>query len=145
MPTSQQKDERLHLQYQTAQGSAQHHDSLAWTTTGIVWGANLVLLGFVLASFTQGKVKVLSTIMSVLGILLIAAVWRFVRIWQCVRLRKYNVCQQIEESEEFEHSHHLGEKSDYPSGEMSLWYGVISVAFLLTWLGIIVMLWCPAS
>ena len=35
-------NQSLLVEYQAAQDSAQHHDSLVWTTTGIIWGAGLV-------------------------------------------------------------------------------------------------------
>ncbi len=40
----------LLVEYQTAQDSAEHHDALLWNVTAIIWGANLVLIGFVLQS-----------------------------------------------------------------------------------------------
>jgi hypothetical protein len=50
----------LFLEYDKAQDSAQHHDTLLWTSVSFIFGGMLVLLGFVLNSLdTPGPKDVL--------------------------------------------------------------------------------------
>lgn len=43
----------LMLEYEKAQDSAEHHDSLGWTSVSFVFGGMLVLLGFALGSMEK--------------------------------------------------------------------------------------------
>ena len=136
--------DRTELEYQTAQESAHHHDQLIWTTAGIVWGASLVLLGFVLSGLAEESGRVVRTAIASFGLILICVVWRFMLVWRAVRNRKYEVCWSIEELPGFQQKHHSREKRDYPRGTMTKWYGVVSVLFIGVWLMVIIGLWCPA-
>jgi hypothetical protein len=137
-----QTPDRTELEYQTAQDSAQHHDQLLWTTTGIIWGGSLVLLGLVLASPAEGSTRVIRTVIALFGLVLICVLWRFAFVWRSLRNRKYEVCKAIEEQPGFLHKHHQRESRKYPAGTMTWWYGAVSVGFILVWLFVIVGLWC---
>ena len=140
-----QAPDRTELEYQTAQDSAHHHDQLLRTTAGIIWGGSLVLLGFALSGQSEGSSRVLRTIIAAFGLGLICIVWRFALVWRAVRNRKYEVCRAIEALPGFIHKHHLREGREYPAGLMTRWYGIVSVAFILVWLFVIVSLWCPMA
>ena len=136
--------DRTELEYQTAQDSAQHHDQLIWSTAGIVWGASLILLGFVLSGLTDDQGRIVRTIIAVFGLILIGVVWSFALIWRGVRNRKYEACWAIEEQGGFQQRHHSRERRDYPKRSMTILHGLVSVLFIGVWLLVIISLWCPA-
>ena len=133
------------LEYQTAQNSAQHHDQLVWTTTGILWGASLIILGFVLTGIDSTSVpRILLTAVSVLGITLVLVLWRFVHIWRGVKLRKYAVCRDLEELQgsPFMKKHHSTEHGKYPSRfRMMPCHATVSALFVVVWLVVIMAVW----
>jgi hypothetical protein len=135
-------------EYQTAQQSAEHHDQLVWSTTGILWGASLVLLGFVLSRISDPPVpRVLLTVTSALGVFLLAILSRCVWIWQHVKRRKYAVCHQLEGShaELLPNKHHTAEKEHWPNCfKMTALYYTLMGLFALVWVYVIVALWCPS-
>src|SRR5438093_874597 len=72
----------LLVEYQKAQDSAEHHDSLVWNITSLNWVGSAVLMGFVLNGIdaqltTSHKVALLS--IAGVGVLLSSLVWRWVR------------------------------------------------------------------
>src|SRR5437868_1978529 len=80
--------------YQQAQQSAEHHDTLLWEVTYIIWGSTTLLLGFVLEAIAQEPV--LSMLTAVLSIILSWMVWHFTRRFQQYRDLKYKICKEIE-------------------------------------------------
>jgi hypothetical protein len=87
--------EALLVEYQSAQDSAQHHDNLVWTTTGIIWGSSLILLGFVITSLNTPPLKLVITASSILGLLLCIYVWLAALQFASVRNQKYSRCKKI--------------------------------------------------
>jgi len=63
-------NDALLVEYQAAQGSAEHHDNLVWTVTSTMWGASLILLGFTLDQVGKPGLGALITVISLLGIFL---------------------------------------------------------------------------
>ena len=141
MSSEQDQSDRIEIEYQTAQDSAHHQDQLIWTTTGILWTANVIFLGFVLSGLGKDGVRLVLSVLCFLGAFLTAMVWRFSLIWREVRNRKYKVCQAIEQSGGFVHKHHTAEETAYPKGSMTKWYRVVSVVFILVWVFIAVAVW----
>lgn len=45
-PTPRPTESVLLVEYEQAQSSAQHHDSLVWTVSNALWAISLVLFGF---------------------------------------------------------------------------------------------------
>jgi 4-amino-4-deoxy-L-arabinose transferase-like glycosyltransferase len=126
--------EALLVEYQAAQDSAQHHDSLVWTTTGIIWGAGLVLIGFVIENMNDPRLKVSIIATSVLAILLLVYLWVMALTLGSVRNQKYARCKEIEKVFQFEqHS-----KLRYPNRSGRIFYGVIMVVFIVSWILIII-------
>lgn len=60
----------LLVEYQAAQDSAHHHDNMLWSTTSIMWGASLLVIGFVLQHLEDATLRPLITALSVLGLVL---------------------------------------------------------------------------
>jgi hypothetical protein len=90
------EEEILLVEYQAAQSSAEHHDTLVWTVTSIIWAGNLVLLGLVLNVIDKTELKCLISIFSAVGILLCVSVWIFAGQFRKIKLSKYKRCVEIE-------------------------------------------------
>ena len=119
-------------EYLAAQDSAQHHDNLIWTATGLVWTDNFVLLGFIIQSTSSGDTGLFVPLASFLGALLTAAAWRMVLVWNEVMNAKYRRCRELEV--QLRMNQHRAVEAIYPRGEMKFWYGLVSVIFLVAWL-----------
>jgi hypothetical protein len=122
-------------EYKLAQASAEHHDRLLWSTTGIVWSASLVLLGLVIKDLRAIPESSPRVLLSVLGIALTAGIWWMTSIWNTVMRIKYHRCQELEVTFHF-HQHRNVERA-YPRGGMTVLYGLISLILLGTWLGVL--------
>ncbi len=139
---TQGEKEIIAVEYQKAQDSAEHHDSLVWTTTSIIWGASLVLLGFVLQAITPGKesplihIKILMTLICIFGIMLIRVVCKCMNIFAKVREKKYEKCKELELSLGFSQHRKM---EYYPKGKMRLLYVTITRWFYVIWVAVIII------
>jgi hypothetical protein len=66
---------RAEFAYEMAQQSAEHHDTMLWEVTYIIWGSTTLLLGFVLEAIKQEPL--LSLITAVLSMFLSIMVLAF--------------------------------------------------------------------
>jgi hypothetical protein len=96
-PTDKPDLQALLVEYEKAQDSAQHHDSLLWTSVSFIFGGMLVLLGFVLDSLDKKEAKSILWIVSVLGILLTVVAVLIAFQFNRVKQFKYDRCREIEE------------------------------------------------
>ena len=135
------KPEHLIEEYKLAQSSAEHHDKLLWSTSGLVWGASLILLGYVSKDHSLSNKGIPIVFVSLLGIALTIAVWWMTYIWNTVMGIKYKRCQQIEE--ELGLHQNIDLEKVYPKGRMKWLYAVVSIFFLWTWLTILLNNLCP--
>jgi hypothetical protein len=86
----------LLVEYEKAQDSAEHHDSLGWTSISFVFGGMLVLLGFALGSMEKQESQGVLRFVGWLGIgLTIAAVVVALQFNRITRF-KYDRCREIE-------------------------------------------------
>jgi hypothetical protein len=129
--------EVLLVEYQAAQASAQHNDNLVWTITGIIWGGMLVLFGFVLGNLHNSDLKIILTLLSILGISLTIAVWRFAFQLNSVMKQKYERCKNIEK----QLGMHQHRDLKYSLRTQRIIYGIITVFFVITWLSVILIIW----
>lgn len=126
-------NQALLVEYQAAQDSAQHHDALVWTTTGIIWGAGLVLIGFVIQNMNDPHLKLSIIATCVLAILLLVYLWVMALQLGSVKNQKYARCKEIESIFSFtQHS-----KLRYAKNSGRIFYGVVMVVFITTWVIII--------
>jgi VanZ family protein len=120
----------LLIEYQAAQDSAQHHDTLIWSITSVVWGASLLMLVFLLGQTPNPSFKYIVAFLSVLGILLNIMVWKYTYQLSKVKIHKYDRCKAIEKQ--------LGLKQhttlQYPAGRYKKWYSIVMVLFILLWI-----------
>ena len=64
-------------EYSAAQASAQHHDTLVWTVTNVLWALSILLFGFSISVLDKpfakiDGIRVLLTFLCVVGIALLS-------------------------------------------------------------------------
>jgi hypothetical protein len=130
-PANQLDDEMIGRIYELAQQSAEHHDTLVWEATYIVWGSTTLLLGFVLEAIDQQPFLCLIT--ALLSIFMTLMVQRLALSFRKVRNRKYAICQEIEGALAFKWKQHQEMNTAYPKGTQTRWYIATTVVFVLIW------------
>jgi hypothetical protein len=129
--------EVLLAEYDKAQDSAQHHDNAVWSVTNVTWAAMMVLLGFVISNIEKAELRIIITLSSVLGLLLVCFQWENHRVCRNVKLQKYRRCKEIEKE--------LGMKQHtelvYRGGYLSTLYRTISVLFIFAWFYVLGYVW----
>lgn len=83
-------------EYQSAQESAEHHDTIAWTVTSVLYGASLLLLASLLQRGTVVGAEVLVLLCSALGVVLAILAFRLRSSLRSVFKYKYQRCKDIE-------------------------------------------------
>jgi hypothetical protein len=126
--------ERLAIEYQKAQDSAEHHDNLLWTVTSIIWAGNLVLLGLVLDSIKNIDLRIVLIILSVFGILLVISMFLIAILLGNVKRQKYKRCKELEEILGFKQHKEL----KYPNCLQTLLYFFITIIFIIVWIAVMV-------
>jgi hypothetical protein len=127
----------LLAEYQAAQSSAQHHDGLIWPATSIVWGANLVILGFILQNLSTLTLKPLTTLLCLLAIVLDITVWIFACQYAKIKNQKYDRCKVIEEKIGFRQHRDVS----HPPGFQRVLYAIVMLIFLFTWGAVLWEIW----
>lgn len=94
---SEERQRALLVEYTAAQNSAQHHDSLVWTTVGLVLSAELILLGFVIQNFNNPQVSWIIILASALALILLVFLLITYSYLRSVRNQKYRRCKELEE------------------------------------------------
>ncbi len=108
--------------------------------TSTMWGASLVLMGFIINNITrlnQTAFRITLTALSILGILLSCFVWIFARQLNSVKNQKYARCHQIEEKLNMYQNRDLR----YKKGSQKFLYSVVMIVFLLIWFVIVYAIW----
>jgi hypothetical protein len=119
--------------YEMAQQSAEHHDTVLWEATYIVWGSTTLLLGFVLEAIDQQPALCLIT--AVLSIFMTIMVLVLALSFRKVRNRKYAICREIENALSFQWKQHQEmEGPIYPKGIQTRWYVGATFVFVVVWL-----------
>jgi len=129
--------EVLLAEYQAAQASAQHHDNLVWTLTSIIWGGMLVLFGFVLGNLDSVNLRLILTLLSILGITMTVAVWLFTLQLNSIKRQKYQRCKTIETSLGMLQHREL----KYSSKLQRIIYSIITILFVIAWLSVLWVVW----
>jgi hypothetical protein len=118
------------VEYQAAQASAEHHDVLLWSVTSTVWGASLILLGFVLGNLNEATLRPLISFLSVMGVVLSVFVWLSAWQFRSLKIQKYLRCKQIETSFNF----HQHTDVRYPGRIAWIFYCVVMCFFVIGWI-----------
>lgn len=125
--TAEQCQHKL-VEYEMAQHSAEHHDSLVWSVSTLTWGVSSVLLGFVLSNITDNGLGVVILLFCFIGIFLILCSWMFSRQFRSIRNQKYRRCKELEQ--ELGLSQHTN--TVHKNGSQSAMYSVIMLLFITT-------------
>jgi hypothetical protein len=131
---SKRRESVLLVEYQKAQDSAQFHDGLVWTSTGITWALSLVLMGFTLNNL-RSQIPV--TAFSIIGILLICFQWEVQRIFRSVKKQKYERCKEIEGPFDMRNHSMLV----YESGGQTFLYRLVCASMIAGWLAVLYASW----
>ena len=125
--------------YERAQDAAFHSDEVMWQITAIIWGANTVLLGFVLDAMHTRSVLAL-IVSSVVGMVLTAFVARVCAVAKVAKSVGFEICRTIEKHSDFPEHLRLHTRIDkrYPRGFGRRWVYGISITFGLLWLGVLI-------
>lgn len=133
-------DEKKFLtEYSKAQDSAEHHDTLIWTSTGVACAANIALLIFVIRKETFLNYPITSTLLGLLGMLLIGSVWFLADALIALKKRKYDRCKELERK--FGFKQHLNESKHYPAGRQRGFYNLCMASILIIWGFILGLIW----
>ena len=122
------------VEYQSSQSSAQHHDSLVWTSRGMIWSAELILLGFVIQSIDKPQLKHSIIATCILALILIIYLWITSFSLRNIVNQKYDRCKEIEE--ELELKQHLSLKNKKNLGTIS--FSIVMSVYLATWIVVLV-------
>lgn len=117
-------------EYQKAQDSAQHHDSIIWTATGVVWVGNIALFAFVFSIMQNLKSSTFLIILSALGILMTLSMLFLSLIRMKTLKQKYDRCIKLEECYGFEQNKNL----KYRAGLQKISHIITTLAFIVAWL-----------
>ena len=131
-----EKTQIMLVEYQKAQDSAEHHDSVKWTVTSIAWAANLILMGIVVDSLEEASDdRLLLALASVVGLssLVFSAIVWFVL--SKVMRDKYKKCAEIEK--ELGMTQHTNQQSSYSAGIITSLHAAITVVLSGVWVSIL--------
>jgi len=136
-PENPERNNNLRIEYQKAQDSAEHHDSLLWYVTSIVWSGNLVVLGQIATCTKTDSSGILVLLVSVLALVLNLFLWAAAFQFRWIRIQKYKYCKQIEDML----PGMLGQHRNlcYPPGVMWTLYCFVMVLFLIVWFALLLM------
>ena len=132
-------EDKFLTEYEKAQDSAEHHDTLIWTATGVACAANIALLIFVLKEDMLLNHPFASTLLGILGVLLIICVWVLASVLINLKNRKYNRCKYIETI--FGFRQHRDVDSYYPKGLQKKVYYACLLMFILVWFALLLIAW----
>jgi hypothetical protein len=130
-PTSVQS---IEWQYDQALRIAHHSDGIIHEVAAIVWGANTLLLGFILEVPCESNNQKLVVVVSIVGLLMslyVPLVHILVKRGQKIA---YETCQDIEKDLSFKYKLHTAIDAAYPKWKPG-WVAVLvlTVVFVFTW------------
>jgi hypothetical protein len=136
MYSLREQDERREklalITYQQAQQSAEHHDTLLWEVTYIVWGSTTLLLGFVLEAIkTQPRLCFVTAVLSIFVTIMVLVL---ALSFRKVRNVRWKTCHQIESDLGMQWLHR---KKITQEGVQTRWYVATTLALIVTWLFVI--------
>ena len=117
----ERRDSILLVEYQKSQDSAEHHDTLLWTATGLIVTGLIAIFSF--AANHQS-----SLVFPVLGMILSALLWFFVYSFASFRKQKYDRCKEIELELE------MKQHSESRSGSQRMVVFLLSALSFIVWL-----------
>jgi hypothetical protein len=138
--------EIVKLVYERAEENAYHDDVLMWEVTSIVWGANTLLLGFILEAISHSEALPLIIAVSIIGIFLTVFVFHFFLLGKIGQRSAYNLGHDIEQDFPEELRLHTRIRETYEKGvapcelwgdrigRARRWVVALTAVFLAGWL-----------
>ena len=138
--------EIVKLAYERSEENAYHDDILMWEVASIVWGANTLLLGFILEAIDNSNARPLIIVLSIIGIFLTVFVFHFFLLGKIGQRVAYNLCHEIERDFPEELRLHSRIRAKYeegvkqfrlfghPIGRAQRWVVALTVVFVFGWL-----------
>jgi phosphoribosylglycinamide formyltransferase-1 len=121
-------------EYERAQEVAQHSDAVFWEITSIIWGANTLLLGFVLEAIKPGTANSLITATAMIGTvlsLLVLGTYYSSKVGQKIA---FDICRRIESQLSTFHRLHTEITRKYPKYFLLKLIWFVTLVFLGLWL-----------
>lgn len=125
--------EKLLAEYERAQDVAQHADSITYEVASIVWGANTLLLGFILEVPCDADRQPIVILAAIIGILITCFVPIVVHLVKIGQLIAFDICREIEGIADLTRRLHTRIHAKYPRGSGRAAIGVITAFFLIAW------------
>src|SRR5438552_4158895 len=131
--------EKALREYNQALEIGHHADTLIHEVTAIVWGANTLLLGFILEVPCESKNQILVIVAAIVGTLLTFYVPVHHHLTKIIQKRiAYPVARKIERYLSLPNKLHAQINAAYPNwrpGLIAVW--ILTGAFVLAWVGVI--------
>jgi hypothetical protein len=128
--------------YERAQEAAYHTDTVMWEITAIIWGANTVLLGFMIEAIINRRAPLI-ILLSIVGMALTGFVARVCCVAKTAKEIGYGICKRIEVK--FPPDLRLLTRIDerYPKGMARGWVYGVSILFGVAWLAMLLYALLP--
>jgi hypothetical protein len=132
----------LVAEYEFARDNRSSADATAWEMTAIVWGAQTLLLGFVLEALSNRDVQVLIIFLGVLGIAMSGFNFVVMRARNKVCKAMVKICSAIEDEPgiEFKPQHQID--IVYKPKRQTWAFGIVNALFVPMWLWVIYKAGC---
>lgn len=135
--------EKALREYDHALEIAHHNDSIMHEVTAIVWGANTLLLGFILEVGCDSKNQILVIVASIVGIVMTLYVPRIHNLKKINLNIAYRICRQIENDLSLQHQINNTIVKEYPKGQRGFKaIKALTVIFVVAW--VLVILYASA-
>jgi hypothetical protein len=126
-------------EYERSQEVGHHTDTIIHEVTAIVWGANTLLLGFILEVPCEPNRQVPVIVASLIGIAMSAYVPWVHSLTKRIQRIAYRICRTIEDEVPLPHRLNNEIHADYPSwkpGLAAVWF--LTILFVGAWLAILI-------
>jgi len=130
--------EKALREYDQALEIGHHNDIIINEVAAIVWGANTLLLGFVLEVPCHSKNQRLVIVAAVLGVFLSLYVLLVHKLAKINQKKAYEIARQIERDLSFPYQINIKISDNYPKwkfGLKAVW--AVTVAFVLAWVSVL--------
>jgi len=120
-------------EYDHAQDVAQHTDAVFWEITAIVWGANTLMLGFVLEAIGNEKAGLLIEITAMLGIVLSEIPFATYHSGKIGQRLAFEICRDIEARLPTGSTLHTKIREKYPKHFIQWLVYLVTAVFAISW------------
>jgi hypothetical protein len=130
--------EKALREYDHALEIAHHNDNIIHEVTAIVWGANTLLLGFILEVPCDSKNQRLVIVASIVGVFMSLYVPWINNLKKKNLHFAYRICRQIEDELSLPHRLNNSIHATYPKGEPGFKaVTALTIIFVVAWVGVI--------